>query len=1507
MRWTPAAGGTVAIELEGFVGRERRVGAPEIPTKTILVAIPRDARPRLTVRSLGEELHPGVTPQPVGKRVVDPSEVTRRRLRSVAPDRDRSLEVVRESVELLRRPDPAIYESASVYPDQPAWLGRTGSLRDQRYVEVHLAPVRYDGATGSLTRSSALEITVVFEGGSLPEGPSRGGAAEARFEPVYENAFVNYEQGRSFRMSGYAGVGSARKEGAATTALSGTSPIQKIKVSNDGMIRLTHAFLQANAPDFLLEANDDPNEWALFNKGLPVPLEIHQIAGDDAKLEANEWVQFYGEALDDEPKAILNTDITFSEIDLWEARDYSDVNVYFLTVDPASASSMDSRSALPSHVLTPPDFFTDVAREEVDDNFNPLSGADPWYWEPLLAPPGQGVDEASRTDSVTLPGLYSVCALATGTVCEEDADCGASGPCNVLQDVQIRVNVRGLTESFPVDPDHTTRVTVRNASGSVVGTPDEESCDNRCLLLHDITWTGGSLPAFVDPMEVELEALDVGGGALNWVVMDYIEIEYPRTFEAVGGALVFEWTDDPAEFVIDGLPDDSPVVYELTELPASCSSTETSPVRLDPVEVSAGPAPYSIRFEIDDICAAEEPMRRFAVAGGIGIGAPALSDFVPDAVSDLRDTTNSADLIVIAHPDVVAACHATDSCAPTDPLRALLDHRATSAGGGLTSKIAMIEDVQDEFNHGLAGPQAIEEFLRWALSDASGEGWAGKPSHVMLLGDGSYDYKAGTANGNLVPTQLMFKEDTFQWGHYASDNLLAAVTIAGTCGAPAAPLACFDDQTCDDDAAGALCDSPVPSDDQLPDLFVGRIPVRTLTDADDVLTKIKDYETQAPPGAWRQHALFVSDGDGSNIGEALAFEATNALAISKMPPPYTSKDLRYWSDYLIFLPEEVAKETMRADIKAGVNGADGFEGAALMQYNGHGNTLVWSSDAFFDERGIFHPKDTLDLNNGLKLPWLMAHNCLTGAFHVPALDTVGEDWLLRNENAPTGPPRGGAVAVLSPSGLGFNYIGNQVVNIVFPEMFEERKERELSVVVMQALVALCGGSIEACQHYALLGDPATRLALRSVDPATGLDADPGNAEVQLTWTAGANATSYVVFRSVDVSVQTPFYQEIGTTSNVSFLDSTAENAVTYYYYVLAKDDDGFESAWSNFNTDCDVDGPDCVKARPLNPDPPSKPTGVTVADPGSGNSLDVSWTENPEEDIDFYTVHYGLATDDYSLGSLNVDEDKTSVTIGGLTENTTYFIAVTATNTSEKESDFSDEVDDFPVLAPGLRSPDFITDLTMRPDPADPDNALLEWTEVTADVYGKPKTVLFYEIYRDSSADFSGAVLLGTCNDPCSSYSDEDAMLAAGPYHYRVRAVDAEGNVSGLGAELPYWTTLTVGFPTPDGVCSISLDPCWDASGCPDGETCDGGTGNPGTIVLSWDAVTTTLDGGPLDLLHYVIYTSDERFSRADVRDGLVDPPLMTVTGTSVEFTPPTDPGYYSVLVVDVRGNVSPF
>jgi len=1367
------------IEIEGFGTRLRRSGAPDVPVRSYLVAIPPGAEPVLEVRPGPEFLRPGVRPRAVPGRAERARAAGRTDLRGVAG-----------------RPDTRIYCGRASYPETIAWLGEPGVLRDQRYVPVFVAPVRYDARRGGLSVHREVEVTVRFEGAATASATA--GPADPRFESTYRSAFVNYEQGRTFRLdTGAAAPELAPADLGARSALGTPSgPRLRILVREHGFVVLDHATLDAT--DF---APLPMSTWRLENRGEDVPFEILDD-GDDV-LEPGEGIRFWGQALDDEPKTVLNTDIPESAEDIYEAADFSDENVYVLLADGTPPAPLPLRDAAPGFVLTPPGSFTDTAVAEQDTGYRPLGPADPWYWSPALVLASAPL----RSEAVPLPGLAS-----------------ATAP------LAVRVRMRGSTEDPNTTPDHPTRITLRNATAQTL-TAYEDAFDGLVEVTQEVDWTWpGSGPTATNPLTVRLEVLPAGascpgvGPNCNGVLLDRIEIDYQRAFVAMDDVLVLTWPDGDAELEVSNLSSPSAVVWEIGTAPGL---PVVAPVRLTGAAVS-GSGPYMARFRVDqDPNVLDGTPRRFVVAGPGAMHVPAPADVEPDTVSDLRDPANQADLIVIAHPDAL-------DDAPGSSLDQYLAHRASPAGGGLSSKVVRIQDVYDEFGDGLSSPNAIRELLRFVLSEAPGEGWADpKPSAVLLLGDGTFDYKGGTAQGNLVPTLVLFSVDA-QLGYWASDTVLA--TVAG--------------------------------DDAMPDLQIGRLPARTVAEAELMLDKIVAYETAPPLGSWRRHSLFITDRDrdGNTPVEGDTFRMANEASFAHIDaPPYTYRHLDYWNDYFD-TPDPTPWDSINADIDTEVNGTAGAtaDGAAVVQFVGHGNFVLWSDDFYWDER-VSPPSDTfqdsMDLANGGRTPFLMVHNCLTGGFHFPPNNTVGENWLRH--------PNGGAVAVLAPSGLSFAFVGNTAGSRIWDAMFGARRERSVGALAFEVQLNFCVTPGEECSSYALLGDPLTRLVLPSVDPASDLAAVDEGGQVDLTWTASATpGVTYDVLRRWGSNS----YSVIGSTSGTTWTDPNVVFTITYQYAVVARDAEGFRSPWSNTNTDCTTNGPDCVQVTPLNPNPPAIPTGVALHYPGIGTVLELSWNANSETDLASYTVEYG--TDPGNLdATLVTGKFATRVLLQGLTQGQPVYAAVRATNTSNKTSARSPVVSDFPVFGPGLRPPRYVDDLRVSPAGAD---VLLGWSEVTTDIYGKPAFIARYDVLRGTGANFApdAWTVIGSCTAPCVSYTDPGAMAAPDSYHYRVVPVDSDELASALGSNPPAGPALEISKDVLDG-----------------------------HAVLAWTPVTTTTDGAETTIAHYVVYESDQPFGR----DSLPATPLATVTGTSLDLTASPGARYYSVLAVDVRGNVSPY
>ena len=118
----------------------------------------------------------------------------------------------------------------------------------------------------------------------------------------------------------------------------------------------------------------------------------------------------------------------------------------------------------------------------------------------------------------------------------------------------------------------------------------------------------------------------------------------------------------------------------------------------------------------------------------LAVSSAARPEILSVAPSGLKDTRHGADYVVLAPRALL------DAAAPLIELR---------RRQGLHAIGVALEDVFSEFGYGEDRPEAIRDFLRYAYHV-----WrAPSLRYVLLLGDGTYDFKSylGTGAPNLVP------------------------------------------------------------------------------------------------------------------------------------------------------------------------------------------------------------------------------------------------------------------------------------------------------------------------------------------------------------------------------------------------------------------------------------------------------------------------------------------------------------------------------------------------------------------------------------------------------------------------------------------------------------------------------------------------------------------------------------------------------------------------------------
>jgi fibronectin type 3 domain-containing protein len=168
----------------------------------------------------------------------------------------------------------------------------------------------------------------------------------------------------------------------------------------------------------------------------------------------------------------------------------------------------------------------------------------------------------------------------------------------------------------------------------------------------------------------------------------------------------------------------------------------------------------------------------------------------------------------------------------------------------------------------------------------------------------------------------------------------------------------------------------------------------------------------------------------------------------------------------------------------------------------------------------------------------------------------------------------------------------------------------------------------------------------AVAPATpvGLTATAGNAQITLTWTASANATTYNVKRGTTTGGP---YTQISAPTATSFTDTGLTDGATYFYVVSA-----VNSAGASANS---VE----VSAKPAAPaQVPAVPTGLMAA--AANTQVRLTWSANATATS--YNVKRTTTTGGpYTKIS---SPSATNFTDTGLTNGTTYFYVVSAVNST---------------------------------------------------------------------------------------------------------------------------------------------------------------------------------------------------------------------------------------------------
>jgi hypothetical protein len=266
------------------------------------------------------------------------------------------------------------------------------------------------------------------------------------------------------------------------------------------------------------------------------------------------------------------------------------------------------------------------------------------------------------------------------------------------------------------------------------------------------------------------------------------------------------------------------------------------------------------------------------------------------------------------------------------------------------------DNIYHEFSSGAQDVTAIRDFMRYLHEKSGNE----QPKYLLLLGDGSVDYKDRLDNNtNFVPV----------WESEESLN----------------PISSY----CMDDFYGRF------SDDYSLSIAVGRLPAGNIPEAEVMVQKLFQYESPEKFGSWRNDICFIADDEDGNLHLSGAEELANTIILE-------DRDFNIQKIYLDAFPQIILPDGQPRypEVNQSINSAVN-DGLLVMTYIGHGGPEKLA----YEE--VLTPEEINTWTNTGKFPVMLNYTGDISRFDNPAMAPLGEQ-LVEKENA-------GMVAVMAPS------------------------------------------------------------------------------------------------------------------------------------------------------------------------------------------------------------------------------------------------------------------------------------------------------------------------------------------------------------------------------------------------------------------------------------------------------------------------------------------------------------
>jgi hypothetical protein len=481
---------------------------------------------------------------------------------------------------------------------------------------------------------------------------------------------------------------------------------------------------------------------------------------------------------------------------------------------------------------------------------------------------------------------------------------------------------------------------------------------------------------------------------------------------------------------------------------------------------------------------------------------------------NILDAMAGVDAIYVA-PDIF---HTT--------LQPLLDlRRGQSCWQGLSMNLTKacnpaivdVQDIYDAYGYGQISPEAVQHFLK-AVYDKYG----GELEAATLVGDGNQDPKNYERRDYIegIDTEIIPPYLAYRIGDEDSNIYVDPFIRRTGC------ENCFGQMDGDDPLTGD--DPPPPADPDvppsarpgsgfLPDIMVGRMPVKNTVELRGLVTKIVRYETKYDPyDPYNERLVFLADNyikscDPNGLHDTAGNFVAYTEGVIDVIPEGVNIERVYYDPTQIYDPNDLDGDGSICNFLTRDSYNGPFEGnpwwayqkalnalktgGALFTYNGHSSQWRYAvterdqtpssklpPDApatGLETNHLFYIWDVDSLYNN-EHPFInLSMTCLTSQFHKPIEfgTTLDEHMILREQ--------GGAVATWGSTGLSVAQ-GHDLLQQGFQkELWRERDGRarmgELTMAGYLEQFTESGCCDDVRRTFMVMGDPLTLVRVRAID------------------------------------------------------------------------------------------------------------------------------------------------------------------------------------------------------------------------------------------------------------------------------------------------------------------------------------------------------------------------------------------------------------------------------------------